>query len=109
MRTSNLIFLLSQLGVTEAGNGKVTGGFNWGDWAPWEPCVKVGKKHRRRRVCFGPIQNKKINKRNCENDSTLEGDFIEEEVCTAEMLKQSGLSKYQNKTPMVAKIVALFG
>ena len=61
----------------------------------------------RRRVCFGPIQNKKINKRNCENDPTLEGDFIEEEVCTAEMLQQSGLSKYQNKIPMMAKIVAL--
>jgi len=100
MRTSNLIFLLSQLGVTEAGNGKVTGGFVWGDWADWEPCVKVGKKHRRRRVCFGPIQNKKINKRNCENDDSLEGDFIEEEVCTAEMLQQAGLTLGRMENPV---------
>ena len=104
MRAS-LILLLTQLGLTEAGNGKVQGGFRWGDWAEWEPCVKVGKSHRRRRVCFGPIMNKKINKRNCEDN--LGGSFIEEEECTQEMMNQAGIGEYSILTKFYANIESI--
>lgn len=94
MRTSNLLILLAQLGLTEAGNGKVRGGFRWGDWSEWEPCVRVGKKTRRRRVCFGPIMNKKINKAHCEDN--IGGSFSEQQECTQDMINQAGAGKYTN-------------
>ena len=36
--------------------------------------------------------NKKINKRNCEDN--LGGSFIEEEECTQEMMNQAGIGKF---------------
>lgn len=92
MKTSNLLILLAQLGVTEAGNGKVQGGFRWGDWSEWEPCVRVGKKTRRRRVCFGPIMNKKINKAHCEEH--IGGSFSEQQECTQDMINKAGAGEY---------------
>ena len=38
--------------------------------------------------------NKKINKRNCEDN--LGGSFIEEEECTQEMMNQAGIGEYFN-------------
>lgn len=98
MRTSSLLILLAQLGVTEAGNGKVQGGFRWGDWSEWEPCVRVGKKTRRRRVCFGPIMNKKINKAHCEDN--IGGSFSEQQECTQDMINQAGAGLGRMENPI---------
>ena len=83
MRAANLICLLAHLlPDAHAGvNNKVQGGFFWGEWSDWEPCVKIGKNHRRRRICFGPIINKKVDKKNCENQ--LGGTNVDVERCTS--------------------------
>lgn len=84
MRTSGFICVLA--GLVNQG-AQASPGYRWGDWADWEPCVKVGKKHRRRRICFGPIINKKVDKSKCMEH--LGGDNKEERTCTNAMIQQA--------------------
>ena len=89
------ICLISQLAL--AGQGPA-GGFRWGEWSDWEPCVKVGKNHRRRRVCFGPMPNKKIDKKNCEYN--LGGQNIDVARCTDADMAHTGVSLGRMENPI---------
>jgi len=51
--------------IANAGSNGPTGGFRWGNWAEWEECRKVGRNQKRRRVCLGPITNRKVAKERC--------------------------------------------
>ena len=98
MKTQGILcLLLGQLGHVTAGKAP-TAGFRWGDWSDWEPCVKVGKNHRRRRVCFGPIVNKKIDKKNCEDN--LGGSNIDVVRCTDADMNTGGLALGRMENPI---------
>ena len=91
MKTFGICLILHQLASPVLAGQSPTAGFRWGDWSEWEPCVKVGKNHRRRRICFGPIVNKKIDKKNCEYN--LGGSNIDVARCTDDdMVSNDGLS-----------------
>jgi hypothetical protein len=96
MRTQGLLCLL--LGQLSHAGKAPTAGFRWGEWSDWEPCVRVGKNHRRRRVCFGPIVNKKIDKKNCEDN--LGGSNIDVIRCTDADMNSAGLSLGRMENPI---------
>lgn len=83
----------------EAGKGNgPTAGFRWSDWAEWEYCDPTPKKNgkpakpqKRRRICLGPIQNKKLAKEQCRRH--LDGDNVEERECIEE---EPTLGRMQN-------------
>ena len=90
MKTFGICLILHQLASPVLAGQSPTAGFRWGDWSEWEPCVKVGKNHRRRRICFGPIVNKKIDKIN----KTLIIDFQK----NIKLIKKSRFFKRKNWT-----------
>lgn len=93
MRLIVNLLLLYISGVT-CGTGP-TGGFRWGNWSDWEDCKKIGKTHKRRRVCMGPITNKKIAKDKCLG--SIDGSNIDERTCEQEdMEKQSSILRMEN-------------
>ena len=99
MKTFGICLILHQLASPVLGGQSPTAGFRWGDWSEWEPCVKVGKNHRRRRICFGPIVNKKIDKKNCEYN--LGGSNIDVARCTEDdMVSNDGLSLGRMENPI---------
>ena len=99
MKTFGICLILHQLASPVLAGQSPTAGFRWGDWSEWEPCVKVGKNHRRRRICFGPIVNKKIDKKNCEYN--LGGSNIDVARCTDDdMVSNDGLSLGRMENPI---------
>lgn len=99
MKTFGVCLILHQLASPVLAGQSPTAGFRWGDWSEWEPCVKVGKNHRRRRICFGPIVNKKIDKKNCEYN--LGGSNIDVARCTEDdMVSSDGISLGRMENPI---------
>lgn len=87
----SLIAAASIVCLANAGGNGPTGGFRWGNWAEWETCRKVGKNQKRRRVCMGPITNRKVARERCIEHLT--GFNVDTRTCQeSDMEEQSGLS-----------------
>jgi hypothetical protein len=98
----SLIAAASILCVADAGgNTGATGGFRWGNWAEWESCRKVGKNQTRRRVCMGPITNRKVAKERC-IEHLDEGFNVETRTCEEEDLKKDDGLKTRMDSPFKA-------
>jgi hypothetical protein len=99
MRT--LLAVVGFIGLVQSGvKGGVHGGFRWGRWSPWEQCKKGTMK--RRRVCHGPVAQKKLSKNNCLHN--LEGGNIEEVSCNKTEMKledQIGRSQVGGTNPLL--------